>query len=131
MSPLPASRYVYPSMADAGDCDTFAAYIPDDIRQQLVPEGRAAKRLQERLEYLFLKSSLRQDVRESGDIDDAILSSLDIPVLCLYGRNSDCLEAGKRLARVLPHAQLKLLDCGHYIPLEAPQEMTDCLDAFL
>ena len=130
-APLPASRYIYPSLADTDDRDAFAAFIPDDIRQQLVPEGRAAKRLQERLEYLFLKSSLRQDVRESGDIDDATLSSLDIPVLCLYGRNSDCLEAGQRLARVLPHVQLKLLDCGHYIPLEAPQEMTDCLDAIL
>lgn len=130
-APLPASRYVYPSMADVDSLEALAACIPDDIGQQVVPESRAAKRMQERLEYLFLKSSLRQNVRESRDIDDALLRGLDIPVLCLYGRNSDCRDAGERLARVLPNAQLQLLECDHYIPMEAPKEMTIALDAFL
>lgn len=130
-APLPASRYVYPSMANVDSREALASCIPDDIRQQIVSESRAASRMQERLEYLFLKSSLRQNVRESCDIDDACLRRLDIPVLCLYGRNSDCLDAGERLARVLPNAQLQLLECGHYIPMEAPKEMTRALDEFL
>lgn len=119
-APLPASRYVYPSMADT-----------EGVPSLPVAEGRTAKRSQERLDYLFRESTLRRDVRESPDIPDAALARLDIPVLCLYGRDSDCLDAGERLARVLPHARLELLDCGHYVPMEAPQEMTRSLDAFL
>lgn len=125
-APLPASRYVYPSMAEAGNPGNVANLPP-----ALAAEGRAAKRSQDRLDYLFRESTLRRDVRESPDIPDDVLARLDIPVLCLYGRHSDCLDAGERLARVLPHAQLKLLDCGHYVPMEAPQEMTRCLDEFL
>jgi pimeloyl-ACP methyl ester carboxylesterase len=130
-APLPASRYVYPSMAGVDSREALAACIPDDIKKQIEPDSRASKRMQERLEYLFLNTSLRQDVRDSADIDDAFLKKLDIPVLCLYGRNSDCLDAGERLARVLPNAQLQLLECGHYIPLETPKEMTKALDEFL
>ncbi len=130
-APLPASRYVYPSMSQVDTREALDRCIPDEIKNKMLQGSRSAIRMQERMEYLFLESSLRQDVRESLDIENAELRKLDIPVLCLYGRNSDCLDAGKRLADVLPNAELRLLECGHFIPLEAPQEMTRQLDEFL
>jgi len=130
-APLPASRYVYPSMSQVNTREALEQCIPDEIKQKTMRGSRSASRMQERMEFLFLKSTLRQDVRDAVDIEDERLQKLDIPVLCLYGRNSDCLDAGVRLAAVLPNAKLELLDCGHYIPLEAPQEMTSQLDQFL
>lgn len=53
--------------------------------------SRSARRLQERMNFLFLKSSLRSDVSAAHDIEDVFLQRLTMPVLCLYGRDSDCL----------------------------------------
>lgn len=130
-APLPAGHYVFPSMSHIDSPEALDASIPEEIRQKSMRGSRSAGKLRERMEFLFLKSTLPEDVRLSGDIADDRLRQLEIPVLCLYGRSSDCLAAGQRLANVLPHARLSLLDCGHYIPLEAPQEMTKLLDEFL
>lgn len=130
-APLPASRYVYPSMAHIDSQSALESLYPEALSGQLERGARAARRQQARLETLFLQGTLREDVRAAGDIDDALLAQLNIPVLCLYGRASDCLSAGERLARSLPNARLELLDCGHYIPVEAPAAMTAALEGFL
>lgn len=130
-APLPASHYVYPSMSHVDTREALDSCIPEEVKQKTKRGSRSASRMQERMEFLFLESTLRQDVRQSPDFSDIDLQTLDIPVLCLYGRNSDCLDAGERLARVLPNATLRLLECGHFIPIEEPQEMTRQLDEFL
>ncbi|MBP9714570.1 MAG: alpha/beta hydrolase [Sterolibacterium sp.] len=130
-APLPASRYVYPSMAGVDSREALERCFPAEIRQKMMQGSRSAQRLQERMDYLFLQSSLRADVAAAHDIEDALLRRLTMPVLCLYGRDSDCLAAGERLARILPDARLQVLDCGHFIPVEAPEAMTHHLDAFL
>ncbi len=130
-APLPANRYVYPGMAGVHSRETLAQAFPAAMRDKFLQGGRAARRWQERMEYLFLESTLRDDVRMSGDVADALLKQLTMPTLCLYGRDSDCLAAGERLSKVLPHARLQMLDCGHFIPVEAPGAMTQALDEFL
>lgn len=130
-APLPASRYVYPSMSAVDSREALERSFPEKIRQKMMQGSRSASRLQERMDFLFLKSTLRRDVAAAHDIDDESLRGLAMPVLCLYGRDSDCLAAGERLARVIPDARLELLDCGHFIPIEAPEAMTHCLDEFL
>jgi pimeloyl-ACP methyl ester carboxylesterase len=81
----------------------------------------------QRLEFLFLHSSLREDLRTAVDVPDARLKTLNVPTLCLYGRHSDCAAAGKRLASLLPRSTLRWLDCGHFIPTQAPTAMTEQL----
>ncbi|MBV2235665.1 MAG: alpha/beta hydrolase [Sterolibacterium sp.] len=130
-APLPANHYVYPSMANADSREALQWLFPEALKQKVQQGNRSAMRFQERMEYLFLHSTLRQDVAAAGDIEDERLAQLDMPVLCLYGKNSECLAAGERLARVIPQARLQLLDCGHFIPIEAPEAMTCALDAFL
>jgi pimeloyl-ACP methyl ester carboxylesterase len=94
-------------------------------------EGQAARgprqrrRARERLEFLFLASSLREDLRTAADVPDARLKTLNVPTLCLYGRHSSCAAAGQRLASLLPRCALRWLDCGHYIPTQAPAAMTE------
>ncbi len=130
-APLPANRYVYPSMSGVSTPETMAQAFPAAMQQKLLEGGRSAQRWKTRMEFLFLESSLRSDVQAAGDVSDADLQKLTMPTLCLYGRHSDCLSAGERLARVLPDACLHLLDCGHFIPVEAPEAMTQALDTFL
>lgn len=130
-APLPANRYVYPSMAGVDSRAALERCFPEHIRQKMMQGSRSASRLQERMDQLFLQSTLRQDVAAAGDFTDEALRRLTMPVLCLYGRQSDCLAAGERLAQVLPDARLQLLDCGHFIPVEAPEAMTQALDDFL
>lgn len=130
-APLPANHYVYPSMATADSREALQWLFPPALKQKVQQGNRSARRFQERMEYLFLQSSLRQDVAAAGDIADERLQRLNMPVLCLYGRNSECLDVGERLARVIPNARLQLLECGHFIPVEAPEEMTKALDEFL
>ena len=130
-APLPACRHVYPSMASIDSQSALENLYPEALRGQLERGARAARRQQERLQTLFLHSSLRADVQAAGDIEDSRLAQLSVPVLCLYGRDSDCLSAGERLARSLPHARLELLDCGHYVPVEAPAAMSAALERFL
>lgn len=130
-APLPASRYIYPSMAEVTTEAALARCYPPELIERLAHGARAATRLQARLRALFLHSSLRQDVAAAGDVADALLHTLSCPVLCLYGQHSDCLAAGERLAQVLPDACLQRLDCGHFIPVEAPVAMCRHLDAFL
>lgn len=130
-APLPAKRYVYPSMSGVDSREALERCFPEKVRQKMMQGSRSASRLQERMDFLFLKSTLRQDVATADDIDDERLRLLTMPTLCLYGRDSDCLAAGERLARVMPNARLELLDCGHFIPIEAPEAMTQALDGFL
>lgn len=130
-APLPASRYVAPGMSGVHSRETLAQAFPLAMRDKLLQGGRSARRWQERMEFLFLESSLREDVAAAGDVEDDALQQLGLPTLCLYGRNSDCLAAGERLARLIPHARLQTLECGHFIPVEAPDAMTRALDEFL
>lgn len=130
-APLPANRYIYPSMAEVTTEAALARCYPPELIARLASGARAATRLQARVRSLFLQSSLRQDVAAAGDVAEDRLQTLTCPVLCLYGQHSDCLAAGERLAQVLPQACLQLLDCGHFIPVEASEAMTQHLDAFL
>ncbi len=130
-APLPANRFIYPSVANIRTAADLEGYLSAPLREKLARGERAARRLHERLSFLFLRSSLRQDISAAGDISDEDLQRLTMPVLCLYGRQSDCLSAGERLVRVLPHAELQWLDCGHDIPQDAPAEMTQHLERFL
>jgi pimeloyl-ACP methyl ester carboxylesterase len=126
-APLPAVRYVHPSLANIDSPtaleERFAAHLEGQAARSL----RQRRRAHERLEFLFLHSSLREDLRRAVDVPDARLQTLNVPTLCLYGRHSDCAAAGKRLAGLLPRAELRWLDCGHFIPTQAPTAMTEQL----
>ena len=62
------------------------------------------------------------------------LGSMTMPTLVVGGLNDSIFGPDALRAEVLaalPHARLALLDCGHEIPLEAPQELAAIVEAFL
>ena len=126
-APLPAVRYVRPSLGDVDSPAAFERHFSAALAGQPRRGARQRRRARERLEFLFLRSSLREDLRTAVDVPDARLRALKVPTLCLYGRDSDCVAAGNRLASLLPRAALRWLDCGHFIPTQAPAAMTENL----
>jgi pimeloyl-ACP methyl ester carboxylesterase len=124
-APLPAQRYVHPSLADLDSAASLEQRFSAHLEGQAAHGPRRRQRARERLEFLFLASSLREDLRTAADVPDARLKTLDVPTLCLYGSHSSCAAAGKRLASLLPRCELRWLDCGHYIPTQAPAAMTE------
>ncbi|MDB5968863.1 MAG: alpha/beta hydrolase [Hydrocarboniphaga sp.] len=126
-APMPARDHVAPSLLGVTSPEALAAYVD----AELPASGRRRERLLKRLSALFFGSTLMQDVLAMNAEPDAALAALDLPVLLVYGRRSPCLAAGHRLQRLLPRAQLELIDCGHYIPEEAPAALRAQLDAFL
>jgi pimeloyl-ACP methyl ester carboxylesterase len=126
-APLPAVRYVHPSLADIDSPAALEQRFSAHLEGQAARGSRQRQRARERLEFLFLHSSLREDLRTAVDVPDARLKTLNVPTLCLYGRHSDCAAAGKRLASLLPRSTLRWLDCGHFIPTQAPTAMTEQL----
>ncbi len=129
-APLPAAHYIYPSF-EYIDSPTVGEKFVASAAGQPMPASRREQRARTRLECLSLHSSLRNDLRASVDVPDTRLQSLQIPTLCLYGRQSDCAAAGERLARLLPRGELRWLDCDHFIPTHAPTEMTQQLLSYL
>ncbi|MGH8444718.1 MAG: alpha/beta fold hydrolase [Solimonas sp.] len=127
-APMPARDHVAPSLLGPDTPAELSAYLD---RQYGEGPGRRRERQQQRLHALFFESTLRDDVRAMDGEADAALAMLDRPVLLLYGRQSPCRDAGVRLAAALPDARLEWLDCGHYIPEEAPQALLAALNHFL
>lgn len=128
-APMPAREFVAPSLLGARSPEALAEYVDSHLAVGL--SGRRKERLHQRLAALFFDSSLVQDVLAMEAEPEAALRALRVPTLLVYGRHSPCLAAGRQLARLLPQAELLLLDCGHYIPEEAPAALRAALEAFL
>ena len=129
-APLPASQYVYPSLRHVTSPSALQELLRTHDAESLAQGLGMRRRVLERLEFLLLCSSLREDVCMARDISDECLQALRVSTLCLYGRYSDCAAAGRRLARLLPHCELQWLDCDHFIPTRAPVSMTERLVSY-
>lgn len=127
-APLPLTRHVLPELLAVDRPEVLAGYIGE--RQQKAAERRL-RRVHRRLEGLFFQSSLVADLTAEPEISDASLAGLVAPTLLVYGRASECVEAGRHLGRLMPDARLELLDCGHYVVEEAPAELRRLVIPFL
>lgn len=63
----------------------------------------------------------------------ALLPGITAPTLILSGRLDGAVPASfaTRAAKLIPDAQLELMDCGHFLPLECPEVLCKHLVAFL
>lgn len=128
-APLPAAEHVAPSLLAIKSTETLRAYISSQFPTK--HGGRREERLYQRLSQLFFESSLLKDVFAMAVPPARALAALAIPTLLLYGNASPCLRAGAYLQKKLPNAQLRTLDCGHYVPEEAPAALLSALALFL
>lgn len=126
-APMPACDHVAPSLLSAKTPETLAEHF--GANGELT--GRRRERQLRRLSSLLFDSTLVADLLAMHAEPDEALRRLQVPTLLVYGRQSPCLEAGERLQALLPNAELRVLDSGHYIPEEAPAALRAELARFL
>lgn len=130
-APLPPSSAVEMTSFLNSTPDGWLEALPPQLREAATGGRRQAKRLVDSLGFLILETSLLADLRGEPDVDDADLARLRVPVLLVYGDQSSCLPAGQRLATKISGARLAVLPGGHYIHLDARNELTRELEAHL
>jgi len=127
-APLPPSQVPELSAFLQKDPADMLSALPQPLQDGILGGSRAGRRLLAQLQRLVSESSLLADLNAEPDFDDDELRALDVPTLLVYGDRSGCLPAGERLARVLPHAHLRILPGGHFLPAEQPALLADLLE---
>lgn len=126
-APMPACDHVAPSLLTAKTPEALAGHFGANGELS----GRRRERQLRRLSSLLFDSTLVTDLLAMHAEPDEQLRRLPVPVLLVYGRRSPCFSAGERLHALLPNAELSVLECGHYIPEEAPADLRAELARFL
>ncbi len=124
-APMPASAHVAPSLRSCISEADLDSLIDPHLK------GRRRDRMRQRLCALLLQSSLVTDVSAMDNEPAAAMAGFDVRVLLIYGRTSPCLEAGEALRRVLRHVEFCVLEAGHYVLEEAPEQLLAHLTRFL
>lgn len=129
--PLPPGDGNLLSDAVSASPETLLEMLPAAVRDEVLTGGRRARRLLERIRGLVQDSTLLADIAAEPDLDDPTLAALSTPTLCIVGAHSRCRDAADRLVRVLPNARLAVVPGGHFVPVEAPAELTAAVTGFL
>jgi pimeloyl-ACP methyl ester carboxylesterase len=103
--------------------------IVDNFKNWL---GRHSERKRTKLartaEALVYGTSLVDDIRKSRSLGDDELAEIRCPTLAMYGEESDALDRGRRLERVLPDCQLRIFPgCTHSVLWEKTSDVRDQL----
>jgi pimeloyl-ACP methyl ester carboxylesterase len=130
-APMPAKQWVAPSLVAAESSSVLAQWINEQPYLTNEVRGRRRDRIHKRLESLLFGTSIVADVLAMDAESDEALQEYTQPVLLIYGRESPCLAAGHHLHEILPNAELSLLNCGHYVPVEAPDALRQVLEQYL
>lgn len=129
-APLPPSRLGEVAAFLGRPAAELTSSLPAPLQAALGAGKRQALRFVEQVRALG-QTSLPADLEAERDVPDEELGRLDAEVRCFYGTASAVLPVGERLAAVIPGASLRTLPGGHYLPLEAPAELTAGLVEFL
>lgn len=129
-APMPAKFWVAPSLLAANSRDGVAAWIDAQPHLAQGATGRRRERLRQRIETLLFDTTLVSDVLAMEGACAHAMAAFSAPVLLVYGRQSPCLVAGYELCQALPEAQLRLVDAGHDVPIEAPQALRAEVEQF-
>lgn len=83
-------------------------------------------------QYLFDRTSIKKDMeREVDYFSKSPLNSIMKKTLLIYGSESNCLEAGRYLARHIGNAEFTTLQGDHNLPMQAPELVADKVLDFL
>ena len=109
--------------------DERNAMIAESFKHWL---GRRSERKRNKLgraaEALVYETSLVADLQASEPFSEAGLSALPCPALAIYGQESDVLDRGLELARMLPYCELRILPgCTHSVLWEATEEVKSAI----
>lgn len=77
------------------------------------------------------ETTVLEDLRGEPALPAEALRGLAVPTLLLYGADSPFLGVGESLAATLPDARLVVLDGGHLLPIQKPNETARAIESFL
>jgi pimeloyl-ACP methyl ester carboxylesterase len=129
-APLPPPRFDGMDAFLEQTPEKMLAALPEIVQQAVSGGNRQARKFVESVSALTFDTTLVKDIRAEGDIPDAELARLAARTLCIYGRQSSCLDVGERLAKVLPSATLTVLEGGHFLHLDATAALTTTIAEF-
>jgi pimeloyl-ACP methyl ester carboxylesterase len=121
------------------EADTkLAETIKNAFANRAAPTGytRHSKRksglLLEQARALVNDTTLIADMRASAVISDDALRLLGCPVLAVYGAGSDILDHGRKLARLAPRAELRIVEgATHLVLFEATAALRGHVEEWL
>jgi pimeloyl-ACP methyl ester carboxylesterase len=130
-APLPPSKLAELETFLAASPAEMLDKLPAALRETMTKSTRRSARFANGLHFLAHETSLLRDLRSARDVPDPLLERLACPLLAVYGTESSCRDVGARLSRVVPGARHVELPGGHFLPMEAPQALTEVLARFL
>ncbi|MFK5974556.1 MAG: alpha/beta hydrolase [Flavobacteriaceae bacterium] len=101
--------------------------IPPEVRKEFLTDGKS-KVTQEAFSSYFQNFHLEQKYFEQR------AHQLETPVLVVWGKQDRFIKVdlAYEIAEKLPNAQLKIIDkTGHYVHMDAPQELVKAANSFL
>ncbi|MHA4809436.1 alpha/beta fold hydrolase [Flavitalea flava] len=82
-------------------------------------------------EFLFNETSIRNDMHYAKNFFmDQRIESMGHDTLLIYGKNSNCVSAGKKLLSRIPNSHLSFIDGDHNIPIQEPLLIASALKGF-
>ena len=118
----------------AGSLALAAFGLDDDqVRGWLADQGgRKVNRLAKNAEALIHRTTMLDDLATVPVMTEAQLGGLQVPVLALYGEQSDILDVARSIERSVPRCRLQVMaDTTHSLLLERTGEVRAALDGFL
>lgn len=107
----------------------LAAVSDDEVEEWLANSaGRAISRVTRSAQALLRETSIAEDMLATPPFTREKLSGLDVPVLAVYGANSEIIDQADGLAALVPDCTLVVLDHHtHMVLREATDYLRDLL----
>ncbi len=82
-------------------------------------------------EYLFHETTIKSDmIKEREFFSSPEITAIPHNTLLLYGKDSNCLEAGKKLKKQIKRAEIIEVDGDHNVPIQQPVIIAELLETF-
>lgn len=124
-----------PSIAAMKELLGIFAYNQEIATDELAElRFRASIRADVHARFAALFPAPRQRWIDFLAVEPGKLQAIDQPVLLVHGRDDRVipLETSQKLARLIPHARLEVIDrCGHWVQIEYPDRFAELLINFL
>ncbi len=130
-APLPPSEITALTEFAKLDPAQMVQSMPDQLQAMVASGGRRARRFVTALAELVAGTTILNDLRAQPDITDQQLAKISCPVLAIYGKQSACRPVADRLQATLPDCHSVLIDGGHFLPLESPDQLLENMNRFL
>lgn len=118
---------------DVYNREFLASYIDNFTDTTRIRMGkRQLERNHRMYEFLFKETSIRNDMYNAKNFFmDNRIQSIGHDTLLIYGKDSNCAVAGKKLLSRIPNSSLSFIDGDHNVPVQEPLLVACALKDFL